>query len=323
MFRQCCIWVVLLGWAGSAQASWADALFDELSFDFGSVPRGQLLSHPFRVANNTDKSVTIAGARVSCGCVSTRIMQSTLKPGEETVILAHMDTSRFFGSKTVTVYVHFAQPKFEEVRVWVQANSREDVVFNPEALNFGKIKRGAAPTQAMTVTFYGTPTNVVEAKSDSNYVQVAVKENKANGESSAQIEAKIRADTPAGKWYTDIWLITNNPAMPKLRVPLTVEIEAALSVSPHSVSLGEVKAGAESDRKVMIRGVKPFRITKITGTDAQLQVRASKLESKSVHVLTVTVRPQAVGELSRVIRVHTDLKPGGDIEFHTTATIVP
>src|SRR5208282_4224488 len=112
--------------------------------------------------------------------------------------------------------------------------------------------------------------------SDSNYVPSTIKEiNRTATEASYEITAKLRGDTPAGKWYTDIWLKTNNPAMPRLRVPVTVEVEAALSVSPNNVSLGQVKAGEESDRKVIIRGVRPFRITGIRGTDSQLQVRTT------------------------------------------------
>src|SRR5256885_1534192 len=119
-----------------------------------------------------------------------------------------------------------------------------------------------------------------------------------------------RDDTPAGKWYTDIWLTTNNSAMPKLRVPVTVEVEAALSVNPSTVSLGEVKAGTESDRKVIIRGVRPFRITSILGTDKQLQVRTTTNENKTVHVLTVTLNPNEPCDLRHRITVHTYLETG-------------
>jgi hypothetical protein len=137
------------------------------------------------------------------------------------------------------------------------------------------------------------------------------------------LKAKIRPDTPAGKWYTDIWLKTNNPAVPRLRVPVTVEVEAALSVSPNTIVLGQVKAGTESDRKVIIRGVKPFRITGFSGTDNELKVRETAADSKTVHVLTVTLSPVHAGELTRIIRVQTDLKNGGDIEFHAQAQVVP
>src|SRR5262249_15121454 len=86
MFRYS--FAILLGFcaATSARASWADGLFDELSRDFGSVPRGPTLQHPFRVVNKTDQYVTISGVRVSCGCVSAQALKATLAPGEETAI---------------------------------------------------------------------------------------------------------------------------------------------------------------------------------------------------------------------------------------------
>lgn len=325
MFRHCCTWVVLLGLAASARASsWVDGMFEETSYDFGSVPRGQTLSHPFRVVNKTSKTVQIGNVRVSCGlCSSARAVQTTLEPGQETVILAQMHTNRFSHVKDITIYVQFTAPNFEEVRLSMRANSREDLIYNPDSLSFGKLKRGAGGAQSMTITFLGAASKILDAKSESNYVSLSFKEAKASGDSSFILEAKIRPDTPAGKWYTDIWVTTDNAAMPKLRVPLTVEVEAALSVSPTAVSLGQIKAGGETDRKVIIRSANPFSITKISGTDGILQVREAKAENKTVHVLTLTLRPTVAGELQRTIRVHTDIKNGGSIEFQALANVVP
>jgi hypothetical protein len=141
MFRQSCTWVVLLALATSARANgWADGLFEETHYDFGSAPRGQTLTHPFRVVNRTDKTVQIGNVRVSCGlCSSAYAAQSTLAPGQETVILAQMNTNRFSQVKDITVYVQFTAPNFEEVRLTMRANSREDLVYNPDSLAFGKL----------------------------------------------------------------------------------------------------------------------------------------------------------------------------------------
>jgi hypothetical protein len=327
MHRYSLILAVILGVASQVNAStWADGMFDELSHDFGSVPRGPTLTHYFRIANNTKNPVHIANVRVSCGrCSSARVLQNYLQPGQETAVLATMDTNQFINTKTITIYVTFDQPRFEEVRLWMQANSREDVVFAPASVAFGQVKRGTTPETKLTVSFLGgATTQILETKSDSNYVQPVIKEVKNNnGTVAYEITAKLRGDTPAGKWYTDIWLKTSNPSMPRLRVPVTVEVEAALSVNPSTVSLGQVKAGVEEDRKVIIRGVRPFRILNIGGTDTQLQVRQTSNESKAVHVLTVTLNPRDVGELSRIIRVQTDLTSNADIEFNAQAKVVP
>jgi hypothetical protein len=327
MRRYSLLLLAFLGAASQIHAqNKADGFFEELTRDFGSVPRGQVVSHPFRVVNNTKEVVRITDVHPSCGrCSSARALQTTLQPGQETAIIATMDTNQFIGMKHITVFVTFDKPRNEQVRLWIQANSREDIVFSPDNIAFGAVKRGAEPESKITITFLGgADTKITEIKSDSNYVPTSMKEVKRTAtEISYEITAKVRKDTPAGKWYTDVWLKTNNAAVPKLRVPVTVEVEAPLSVSPNSVTLGQVKAGTESDRKVIIRGVRPFSIKGIMGTDKQLQVRAASSESKTVHVLTVTLNPMEPGDLSRRITVQTDLPTGGDIEFDARAQVIP
>jgi hypothetical protein len=326
MLRYSLLSAVLLAAANPVHASsWADGMFDELTKDFGSVPHGTVAVHPFRLVNNTGYPVHITNVRVSCGCTAARAVQTYLAPGQETAILAQMDTRRFYNIKTVTIFVQFDQPRFDEVRLAVQANSRDDLALSPETLNFGRVKRGTAAKTDMTVTFLGNSlTQILEAKSDSNYLAPEFKEiRRENGEVVYQITATMRPDAPAGKWYSDVWVKTNNPAIPRLRVPLAIEIEFPLSISPTTVLLGQLKAGTEADRKVILRGGKPFRILGVAGTDDQVRVQETNAEAKTIHVLTVTLNPTAAGQLSRTLRVSTDLQSGSEIEFTAEAEVLP
>src|SRR5947207_11927109 len=91
--------LVISFWSGGGvwAASWADGLFEETGRDFGSVPRGPTLNHPFRLTNQTGQTIHIANVRVSCGCVSASALKDELGPGQSTAIMANMDTMRFFG----------------------------------------------------------------------------------------------------------------------------------------------------------------------------------------------------------------------------------
>ena len=251
-------------------------------------------------------------------------------------MIAQMDTRRFSGVRAVTIYVLFDSPRFEEVRLAVQANSRSELVFAPESLIFPKIKRGATPSTQMTITFLGSPQlQVTDAKCDSNYIQPKVQELRRDAsEVIYQVSATIRADVPEGKWFTDVWLTTNNAAMPKLRVPLTVEIEAppaptpapvpapAAKIAPNIV-LEPVHVGKEEERKVVLRGTQPFRITGIQGADKDIIVRPVSNDSQAVHELTLTFRPGQVGPVNRLIRVTTDMSNNKEIEFNAQTQIVP
>jgi hypothetical protein len=298
-------------------------MFDELSQDFGSVPRGPALNHAFHLTNKTGATVHIANVRVSCGCTTAWALAHDVGPGKETSIMAQMDTRRFIGTKTVTIYVTIDQPQYEEVRLWVSANSRDDVTLTPEALAFGTIRHGEARTASVNLSFLGYgDTRIVDGKSDSNYVQTrATPTRREGGEVTYQITAKLRPDLPVGKWYTDIWLSTSNPSAPKVRVPLTVEVEPALTVTPSVASLGSVKRGGEIEKKIIVRGDKPFRITQVKGTDGQITVNDTAKESRTVHILTVRFKAAQAGEVIRTFRVYTDLKDENEVAFQATAHV--
>jgi hypothetical protein len=320
--------VIVAGlWAASPalSATWADTLFEEFSKDFGSVSRGPMLSHPFRVVNNTRGPVTISSVRVSCGCVSAVALKGHLESGESTYIVARMDTTRFTGIKSVTIYVQFSRPSSEEVRLVVQANGRNDFSVTPDTLAFGQLKRGGTPSASVLLSFYGNNSmQITEAKSESNYIQLAVQEvRRQETEVTYQLTARLRADAPVGKWYTDVWLKTNDPSMAPIRVPLTVEIESALSIHPETVTLGSIKAHSEIERRVIVRGIKPFKIPQVEGADEHLVVRVDSPDAKPVHVLTIKFKAGDSGEVNRTLRILTDMAGDNKIDFHVNGQISP
>jgi hypothetical protein len=325
MFRYPLILALGLLVASSANAAtWADALFDELSKDFGSVPRGPALTHSFRIVNKTQNVITITNVRVSCGCTTAHALKTTLNPGEETAIQTRMDTTRFSGPRTFTVFVQFG-PIFDEVRLWLMANSRSDINLTPESLSFGQVKRGSTPSMSLRLTFYGNPeAQITEARPESNYVLPSIKEiSRQPVEVVYELTVQLRSDTPVGRWFTDVWLKTNLPGVPQVRVPLTVEIESLLTVSPSLVSLGEVKVGSTTQRRIVVRGAKPFRITSIQGMSEDLEVKFQAGISQEIHILTVIAHPRKAGPFNRQVGVITDLPQDNQIEFNVQATITP
>jgi hypothetical protein len=316
----------LLTWGPARAGSWAEGMFEEFSKDFGSVPRGQLLTHPFTIKNNTGRTVTISGVRVSCTlCTSATVATGQLQAGQETSVAVQMDSSKFLGTKTVYIYVTFSEPQFEEVRLWIQANSRDDVNLTPDAIAFGRIQRGDATAKSVTITFYGnTASEVTGVQSESNFIQAKVGDaRRGASEVSYDLSVQLRPDTPVGRWYSDIWVSTNNAAIPRVRVPLTVEIAAPITVNFTTLSLGEIKVGETAERKLVVRGSTPFKITAVKGTDKLIEVKDSTPESKEQHILTVRLKGDKVGDVSRTLKVVTDLKDQGEVEFVAKGHIVP
>ncbi|MFM7150205.1 MAG: DUF1573 domain-containing protein [Gemmataceae bacterium] len=310
--------------ASAGAGTWADGLFDELSKDFGSVPRGPAQKHQFRLVNKTNQVVNISNIRVSCGCISAQAPKALIQPGEEAFILMQMDTTRFIGPKQFTIYVQFDRPNFDEARIWIQTNFRNDFQITPDTLAFGQVKRGTTPSSKVQVTFYGNrEAKVLSIRGESNYVQPVLKEvTRDDGQVAYEVLVNLRGDTPVGKWYTDLWMKTNLPTMEQVRIPLTVEIESPLSVSPSIVAMGDIKQGEENVRRIIVRGVKPFVIKEIRGTDSTLNAVPNSKEPREVHVLAVKVKSEKPGPIARSLKIVTDLKADNEIDFSVQGQIL-
>jgi hypothetical protein len=138
-----------------------------------------------------------------------------------------MDTRMFVHTKTRTIYVLWNNGKRAESSLWIQVVSCDDLAFFPDSLDFGKIARGDAPTRQMVVAVPGQPKlQVTAATCESKFIQVKVQElGRGTTRAVHQVSATVRADIPEGELRTEVELSTNNPAMPRLLLPLTVEVE--------------------------------------------------------------------------------------------------
>jgi len=326
MLRHTLVLAVACWAAGAAtEKSWAQALLGERSYDFGTVPRGPTLLHSFHLTNSTSGPIHINSVRASCSCVSASISSTDLAPGETATLVVRLDTSRVHGFTQKAIYVHLDQPQGEEVPFRVQTTIREDVVLSPDSLAFGRVKRGSSPEANVTARFFSSADcQTVVATCDSPCVEVSVR--KVPGDAtpaSYQITARLRPDFPVGTWYSTVWLATDNPALPRLQIPLTVEVGSSLRISPPSVALEQVKRDTEARRTVVVRADQPFRILEVKGADAQLLVEEGVQGGTAVHVLTIKFQARSPGVLLRTIRIITDLPEDNSIDLQMTAEVVP
>jgi Protein of unknown function (DUF1573) len=301
--------------------NWAEGLFEQRSKDFGTVPRGPVLTHSFRITNRTGVAVQADSLRVSCGCVVARMEQPSLAPGQCAEVTAEMHTDRFLGDKTVSVYVHFNLPMPQEVALQVKARSCEDVSVTPDTLDFGRGVHGQPRKAQAIVSLPGMEQyQIQKVTADSDHVHVAVTEMPTNGVNKLyQLTATLDSELGVGKWYTEVWLHTNHPWMERIRVPVSAEVEQALVVSPANMMLEVPAPGQKVQRKVLVHGNAPFAILVVKGTDAQWSVHDDTPGRSSRHVLTVTLESQSDGALERCFQVVTDLPDDNTVQFHAQA----
>jgi Protein of unknown function (DUF1573) len=306
--------LALVAWAvaaaaAPAQSSWADKMFEKgATHDFGNVARGAQLFHRFEITNIYAVPLDIQTTRTSCGCVTVTPSVRTLKPKEKATIDVFMDARRFTGPKTVSVYLTVGPDYVSTATLQVSANSRADVVFNPGQVNLGVVPRGQTPSQSVDVEYAGAlDWRVSDVIVGTAPLTVQLSEiGRRPGYAGYRVTVTLKPDAPAGALKHELFLKTNDPA--SQLVPLLVEgtVQAPLTVSPSTVTLGSLKVGSATSQRVMIRGSQPFRILDVEGTGDGVRVEVPTAAG-TVHFVTLHYQPQKAGDLHRQLQIKTDL----------------
>lgn len=301
--------------AGGAQAG-APEYFKEKEKDFGVTAVGPVLVHYFPITNTSKQAVAMGTPRIQCGCVSVTLMKGQIAPGETTYLVAYMHTAKIptaqIGThKSVTVSVPFLSPTFEEVVLKVSTVARPDMVWSTnDGVSFGTVTKGKPATAAMTVTLFGNPQwEVANVKSSGVFVKADAKAVKRTAsEVTYEITATLDPKCPVGNWMSDLTVETNARGIESMRVPVTVNVVPAISVSPDVVKLGALPMGDAKSFDVTMSGLQPFKVLEVKGGGDEVSVKPVTEGSRLQHTLKVDVKASESGELSREIQIMTDSK---------------
>jgi len=298
------------------QAGEAEKFFSERVKDFGTVPFGQTQVHHFKVTNSSDKVVQISSVGVSCGCTTATLQANTLRPGESTYVTASMDTRRFIGPKEVIVFVNFAQPH-EQVTLAVRANRNDNFSKSAEYLHLGRVRKGAEASGSLQITMRNEPAfEVREATTGTDYVKASAKLlRREHGEVTYEVTATLKPGLDTGTWTTDLALTTNSGQLPQIRVPLYVDVVAAITATPATVQFPTIRVGDKKEMNVVVKGDKPFKILDVKGGDGLVSAKADSDESKPTHVVRLVYQPSEAGDLARTITVVTDSGAEGKVNI--------
>ena len=311
--------------AAAPGQNWADALFSEKSHDFGMVPRGGVVRHPFVLTNRLNVPISILNLRVSCGCTSGTASASVVQPGETATIEAQMDTRNFVGRKSTTLFVSLMAGNREtEIGLGVSSMILSDVVLNPGVVEFGVVNRGQTPSQTVAIDRIGKPEwRVVKLASTCKAINASLQETqRQNGSISYVLTVSLKPDAPGGIIRDEIRLITNDPETSSIPIPIGAMIRGDLSASPTNLNLGHVATSASTQGKFVLRSSKPFAITKVEGTGDGFTMQDTDLNRKPLHIVTLAYNASegsSRGDLTRTFRIFTDIP--GEAPLEVTATL--
>ncbi|RCS50525.1 DUF1573 domain-containing protein [Bremerella cremea] len=304
---------------------WANKMFQVRTHDFGTVAKGAKVFYEFEIQNIYEEDVHIAGVRSSCGCTSPSIKNETLKTWEKGAVVAKLNTDSFLGHKSATVTVTIDKPFYAEVQLNVSTNIRGDVVFEPGSVQFGTVEKGEGGVAKVHVSQAGrSDWTITDVRSNDDFLGVEMLEtNRGGGRVGYDLTVRLKENAPVGFISSQLALITNDGRAPS--IPLNVEgkVESPLSVSPGALQLGELKPGESTQKKLIVRANKPFKITGVKCDSECFKFAELPSEAKKMHFLPLTFTAGAEGgKVAEKIVIETDLAGGTEGESVATAVVL-
>jgi len=277
--------------------NWAKKMFDRHEVKFGSVAKNADVVFKFNVKNIFKEDIQVSSLSTSCGCISWQDKAPlTIPSGETLELTVRLDTVRFEGDRHVTAFANLVEPSrgsTASMSIPIDGRIRQDVVLQTNNLNFGEVDQGKAMQIRMSVNYTGGRPDwtITGAKTTNPHLQTKVTEkSRSGGSASYEVMVTLDGETPASKLNERMLIVSNEPGETGYAVMINAHVEAELSVA--DAHFGQVHPGQPKTVNVIVRGKKPFRITKIERTkpDESFKVKVPDNVSR-IHTIPLTMTP--------------------------------
>jgi hypothetical protein len=206
------------------------------------------------------------------------------------------------------------EPLPAEVKLTIKAFIRTDLVFEPEAVEFGAVAQDQSPEAKVKAIYTaGEDWRICEARSSNRFIGVQFTELRRDVDRvEYEVLARLTRGAPVGYIDDQITLVTNDPDQQRRLLRVRGRVVGPVNVSPADLVLGAVEAGTEIERRLVVHGREPFRIERVFCDDGwdrwfePVDYQPTK-EAKNVHVIPIVFKTRLnPGKVSVKISVQTD-----------------
>ena len=304
--------IVIAAWASTASATQLSGLFKTTNHDFGTVARAAKTEYRFLFDNPYNQTIQVRSVRTSCGCTTPSVETEIVPPGGRGSILAKFNTGTHTGSRSATLTVTFDKPTFSEIQLHVKGYIRSDVVFQPGEAAFGNMMQGTSKSIEVGVDYAGKPAWKINqvTSSDSFITVVPTEVSRQNGRVRYNLVVSMSGGAPVGPLESELVVHTNDRNLTTVPLRLMANIAPEISVSPQTLSLGDIVQGTPIKQLIVLKGHQPFLIKSIESREFDIEAKLSE-ESKTLHALPMIITPKTVDfgkEVKGKITFSTDLR---------------
>ncbi len=297
--------------------------FDQVSYNFGRIPKGQKVSHDFTFTNTGNEKLVITNVQPTCGCTVAITSSKELLPGAKGVIKITFDSQGYLGPITKTISVMDNDPAKPSVLLSISGNVVTDVMLSKPALFFGSIKKGQEGQQSVDIFISNPSVHITSVTSTKPYVKVSTVSQFVSQET---INVSVLPDAGYGPLNAAIIILSSSKEQPALLIPVIGNIVGDILLNPDVVDFGVVKVHAEQRILPVYLYTQPprkFSLTKVTVKPDIVHVKILKQNQGSYKLDLTLKRIKTAGIIKGSITVLTSMKTMPVVIIPFQGTIEP
>ena len=172
--------------------------------------------------------------------------------------------------------------------------------------------QGTSKSIEVGVDYAGKPAWKINqvTSSDSFITVVPTEVSRQNGRVRYNLVVSMSGGAPVGPLESELVVHTNDRNLTTVPLRLMANIAPEISVSPQTLSLGDIVQGAPIKQLIVLKGHQPFLIKSIESREFDIEAKLSE-ESKTLHALPMIITPKTVDfgkEVKGKITFSTDLR---------------
>jgi Protein of unknown function (DUF1573) len=301
---------ILAALAGQAAAR-ADLFCARPTVDAGEVRSGAPLAQPFTLVNRGAAPVEVVGVRPSCGCIRPEVRPLVYPPGQEGTLLLEVNTlTQPAGPHAWTLQVVSRCGEQEEnLTLTVTARVVTEISVEPPVL---ALSTDTAIAHEITVSDRRErPLDLLAVQASLPQFRTSLGEPRRDdqGRWCRAVRVEVLPDCPEGRHEAVLHLLTNDPAYPELKVPLTVtkRARAGVRATPEAVTLSATGDGPLPSRIVLLDSAdgRPVVVERVEADDPAVQCRWAPGPGPRATLKVQVERARVPGPvLQTAVRIH-------------------
>lgn len=305
---------------------------EEPVHDFGTLVKGEEVTHTFVLRNTGDEPVTIVFVKPSCGCTVAEF-DKVIPPGGEGKVTAALDTMMITGKTSTALEVFAEGSETAMATLELLAEVVPKLLAHPGYARWIYVQQEEEGTISNTVfSNDGAEFDVVKVESPMPAIDVSFRpaagEERSEKVTGSQwaVEATLDSMAPVGPITGYLAVHTTHPKQKVIEIPISGFVRPTLFVEPQEGDLGTLKI---REPRRMVYRVRNFATEPINVTGAATDVPGISVELQPVEegrrynvVLELDPAAMKEGPFSGELRLTTDSEKVPRLTVDLSGTLV-